>query len=586
MHGIAAGVAYLHDHGIVHRDLKPGNIFVDEGIVKIGDYGLSKFISCSRRSGQTGSVGTVHYMAPEIANGRYGKEIDIYALGIILYEMLTGHVPFEGESVGEILMKHLTAEPDVSRVAEPYRTIVARALAKDPAQRLASVNELIAMLPPPPVGAAVRFAGPNAAIANATGATRSAPEAERADPHGFSLAPEVARAKQPASDDEPIAQWLRATWNDLSAWWERKNFQPWQKLLIVFAGIFGALNLTPLWLPTLVVGAVAYGIYRVVRAVVLGSEIPRSAILAAVMFVGIGALFLDHSQYMVGTNSRFSLKGVAIACLIVLLILRRRSRGASGSESAAQQPRTAPEGLPAGSPAAPLRESPTRRRWRFQTTQLYQPGPPRRRLMQLVGSLLLSAIVCPVLALVVLILRAQPLEPNQFAWLATTSVLGTWAVLIPAKFWEGRVGDAAWRRFVMLVTGMLFGAAAYGLVNWLIVSLPYDERLTMATRWDLQHTFFAADGSPLLPAYLAYFGFLFVLPRWWLQANPVRGTRLSIWYTAVAVFWAWVPAVFFWPFPQPWGLMLAAIMAIAVQLASPWVPKDQRQSTLVRPGEA
>ena len=153
-HGIAAGVAYLHDHGIVHRDLKPGNIFVDEGIVKIGDYGLSKFISCSRRSGQTGSVGTVHYMAPEIANGRYGKEIDIYALGVILYEMLTGHVPFEGESVGEILMKHLTAEPDVSRVAEPYRTIVARSLAKDPTKRLASVNELIGLLPPAPVGTA------------------------------------------------------------------------------------------------------------------------------------------------------------------------------------------------------------------------------------------------------------------------------------------------------------------------------------------------------------------------------------------------------------------------------------------------
>jgi len=71
--GVAAGVAYLHDHGIVHRDLKPGNIFSDEGLVKIGDYGLSKFISASRRSGQTESVGTVHYMAPEIGNGRYGK---------------------------------------------------------------------------------------------------------------------------------------------------------------------------------------------------------------------------------------------------------------------------------------------------------------------------------------------------------------------------------------------------------------------------------------------------------------------------------------------------------------------------------
>ena len=71
--GMASGIAYLHDQGIVHRDVKPGNIFNDEGVVKIGDYGLSKFMSASRRSGQTESVGTVHYMAPEVANGRYGN---------------------------------------------------------------------------------------------------------------------------------------------------------------------------------------------------------------------------------------------------------------------------------------------------------------------------------------------------------------------------------------------------------------------------------------------------------------------------------------------------------------------------------
>ena len=146
-HGIAAGVAYLHDHGIVHRDLKPGNIFCDEGVVKVGDYGLSKFISCSRRSGHTESIGTVHYMAPEVAHGRYGKELDIYALGAILYELLTGRVPFEGESVGEVLMKHLTAQPDVSKLAEPYRSVVARALEKDPARRFATVGEMVAALP-------------------------------------------------------------------------------------------------------------------------------------------------------------------------------------------------------------------------------------------------------------------------------------------------------------------------------------------------------------------------------------------------------------------------------------------------------
>ncbi len=149
MQGMAAGVAYLHDHGIVHRDLKPGNVFCDEGIVKIGDYGLSKFMSCSRRSGQTGSIGTVHYMAPEVANGRYGKEIDIYALGVVFYEMITGRVPFEGESLGEVLMKHLTADPDLTKIAEPYRTAIARALLKDPEARLHSVAELMSLLPRP-----------------------------------------------------------------------------------------------------------------------------------------------------------------------------------------------------------------------------------------------------------------------------------------------------------------------------------------------------------------------------------------------------------------------------------------------------
>lgn len=140
---LARAVAYLHDHGIVHRDLKPGNVFLENGIVKVGDYGLCKFISGSHRSAQTESVGTVHYMAPEISTGNYGKQIDIYALGILLYEMLTGRVPFDGESAGEILMKHLTSPPDLTGLPAEYEPIVARALAKNPAQRYATVPELI-----------------------------------------------------------------------------------------------------------------------------------------------------------------------------------------------------------------------------------------------------------------------------------------------------------------------------------------------------------------------------------------------------------------------------------------------------------
>jgi DNA-binding FrmR family transcriptional regulator len=147
LHGICSGVRYLHEHGIVHRDLKPGNLFVENGVVKIGDYGLSKFISASRRSGQTVSIGSVHYMAPEMSHGRYGKEVDQYALGVILSEMLTGRVPFDGDSQGEILMKHLTTDPDLGGLTEPYRSVVARLLDKDPLNRYPAVQDLLAELP-------------------------------------------------------------------------------------------------------------------------------------------------------------------------------------------------------------------------------------------------------------------------------------------------------------------------------------------------------------------------------------------------------------------------------------------------------
>jgi hypothetical protein len=138
---LARAVGYLHDHGIVHRDLKPANIFLEDGLIKVGDYGLCKSISASQRTPQTQSVGTVHYMAPEISTGNYNKQIDMYACGVLLYEMLTGKLPFEGESPGEVLMKHLTSAPDLSLLPIEYRSIVAKALAKDPGQRYTSMAE-------------------------------------------------------------------------------------------------------------------------------------------------------------------------------------------------------------------------------------------------------------------------------------------------------------------------------------------------------------------------------------------------------------------------------------------------------------
>lgn len=140
--GLAQAIHCLHEHGIVHRDLKPGNIFLENGLIKVGDYGLCKFIADSHHAGMTKDVGTVHYMAPEISTGNYNRQIDIYAAGVLLYEMLTGHVPFEGESAGEILMKHLTAPPDLSKVPKEFVSIVQKALTKNPAHRFQTITEM------------------------------------------------------------------------------------------------------------------------------------------------------------------------------------------------------------------------------------------------------------------------------------------------------------------------------------------------------------------------------------------------------------------------------------------------------------
>lgn len=135
LRGIVSGVSHLHQNGIVHRDLKPGNIYRENGTVKVGDVGLSKQMGSDRRGQHTESVGTVYYMAPEVANGRYGPELDVYSTGVMLYEMLTGRLPFEGETTAEILMKHLSAPPDLSPIPAAYRPALAHALAKDPAKR-------------------------------------------------------------------------------------------------------------------------------------------------------------------------------------------------------------------------------------------------------------------------------------------------------------------------------------------------------------------------------------------------------------------------------------------------------------------
>src|SRR5262252_582286 len=160
---VLKGLAAAHGEGIVHRDLKPDNIFIlreKAGIkdfVKIIDFGISKFTEpggASSRMTRTGALmGTPHYMAPEQATGStdIDRRTDIYAVGIIMYEMLTGRVPFQAETFNQLLFEIALAKIIPARQVVPdldpaIDSIVMKASARDPAHRFQTCDEFVAAL--------------------------------------------------------------------------------------------------------------------------------------------------------------------------------------------------------------------------------------------------------------------------------------------------------------------------------------------------------------------------------------------------------------------------------------------------------
>lgn len=468
--GLVDGVAYLHDHGIVHRDLKPANLFLEEGTVKIGDYGLSKFIANSAEAGHSASVGTCHYMAPEISTGKYQKPIDIYAIGIILFEMLTGRVPFDGETPHEVLMKHLTSRPDLSPLPEPYREIVSRALAKDPARRPQDAYEVL-VPQDVPRSPDVRFIGEG----------KSSPS-----------------------------------------------------------------NLAPPPIPSPAPGPEA-GAKR-------GDE--------DVLHIGE-----EDSVLYIGPDT----------------MPPRRPGGVRGwiRPLGGRQARRGPASKPPARSASARRAAPAPRPKQARRPEA-PPGPPpsppslpsaRIRLAEAATSMLVAAPVATVLAVVgAAMLGDREFEPlsSEVVLLLGTALLGTWGLLVPTKFWEGRSVDSATRRFTLGAVGLAFGALMTVVLGW--------------TNFELASVSWYADGAPAgelvgelvshdpgrvralgLPM---FYGLAFALGPWCSSSSRDRSRRFRI----VPVFWAGVLGLILGnltPAPMPWAPASVALVAVTLQLVSP-----------------
>jgi hypothetical protein len=465
--GLVEGVAYLHDHGVVHRDLKPANLFMEEGIVKIGDYGLAKLITPSQGSDHSESIGTCHYMAPEIGSGKYNKEIDIYAMGVILYELLTGRVPFEGETVNEVLMKHLTARPDVSMLPQPYQAIVAKALAKDPNHRQATVYEL---LPPgdAPAAPEVRIIGDGKKSGGNPAAGAGRPERDdvlriEAEEPVFYIGPETRPPRHRGQAGNLIAQRLRANWEALRNPGRYQN--PGQPIRTAYTPGAPPAN---------------------------------------------------------GANAN-----------------------AGARRAAPSPPRAAPRQAAAQAPAPPPPP----------------PAPPplpsgRIRMAELTSSMLWAA---PLLAIFTVptmaLLGIDPTNnPQQLAYLYGMSLLGTWTALIPSKAVETRKLDGTSRRLIFLAAGLVLGLVG--------ILLSQSLRLDL----DLQTEFFDAPRN----LQVVYFGVLYTLMGGWSYVTARdRSARFQIrpilWTTMLSG--VLMP---FWPYTRPDGIAIAVLIAMGVQLVSPW----------------
>lgn len=149
MEQILDGIAYAHKNDVIHRDIKPHNILIDKnGNVKITDFGIAVALSQNSITQTNSLLGSVQYISPEQARGNVvTKQSDIYSLGIVLYELLTGTVPFEGESAVSIALKHFqTPIPSLrefdSRIPQPLENVVLKATAKEPRHRYATVDEM------------------------------------------------------------------------------------------------------------------------------------------------------------------------------------------------------------------------------------------------------------------------------------------------------------------------------------------------------------------------------------------------------------------------------------------------------------
>lgn len=524
LEGMAAGVSYLHDCGIVHRDLKPANVYRENGTVKVGDVGLSKRLGADRRGAHTQSVGTVYYMAPEVANGQYGPEVDVYGLGIILYEMLTGRLPFMGETTAEVLMKHLTATANLDGIPEELQVVISRALAKDPRQRTCSVTQLCfefqAALDVMKCGASqgVTRRSPGAAATATT----------RVGDTGASLSSmfETGRPIRMVGSP-PISVHTAAQAASAYAQYPPKMLPDPRQAPVVDIQAKPASRPRP--------------------ASVKPAQLSRPQTNWGLVAMVLIALIL----FAPGTIRSWAGIGLLGAAIYGTRLLR----GKDG--------RRMETSLVSLNPSVDVQVC----------TQLSES---REALGDTAVALTVGSISATLISIGTLLtgefFRKSPaqLSPEFFAMFVTTSLVATWFILVAVQLGRHVPWIEQNSRKTGLATGAMLGCLAYGLDRYLMLNYgTMAQTHSPAFQAIGVHRLVSPNLSPTLLGYVVFFGCFLFLHGWWIDAAPRRNLQLSFGRLGVAAVTAWLLTLAF-SFPLWPALLWAVTISAAVQLATPW----------------
>lgn len=517
--GILRGVIHLHQAGIVHRDLKPENIFDDQGVIKVGDYGLSTLIQ-SGDIRQTEGVGTVHYMAPEVGRGEYGPSVDLYAIGIILYELLTGRVPFDGETKNEVMMKHLTTEPIFAGVPESFKPIVAKCLHKDRMRRYRDLGDLLEQI--------IYITNDPAEIIDA--------EFVSSD-RGQDIINDVAKV---ASHQEDGLRPSRTRFGSESA--DRYSNQI-PSVAIAVVAICCLVN------PLLIISWTIAAILLIIPACLVW--------MASKRFRNGTTQIPTKGQFQYSNQGRILPHPVNSPKWKADIRdrLKERSvlkRSSDWMRSSAFVILTA---LLLGFILAviPSRE-------KTDVIRLLAPNPDY--------SVLLQNFCLP----------AESLQAAPFIWMAVVVIISAIGLLGFNQHWQTKAEHDLSDRVVQAIFGAVIGVAALSLHDYLLLSGDFAIDRNVDFR-QIAEKLYNARYFPTRLAFVAHFSLLFFFVRWYRVCDPIRNTKLSLWAIMVVVTVEWCLQQFF-PIGPPAGMLFAAVLVIVLQLAAPWIPMSQRENLL------